>query len=60
MAFVPFIRDGYMKDAARTDEAELESAQEEGAELIRIPLAPGISVIVEFVVPEAEDGDGGE
>ncbi len=60
MAIVPFVRDSYMEDETRTDETEFESSQEEGAEMVRILRAAGIGVVVEFVVPEAEDGDGGE
>lgn len=48
-----------MKDEARSYETELMSSQEASAEMVRILLPPGVRVVVEFVVPEAEGGDGG-
>lgn len=59
MAIVPIIRDRNMEDEARSDETELMSPEEEGAELVRVILAIGVGVLVEFVVPEAGDGQRG-
>lgn len=56
MANVPLVRDRNMEDEARGDETEFMSPKEEGAKLVRVLLAIGVCVLVEFVVPEAGDG----
>lgn len=48
-----------MEDVVRRYEAQLVSSEEEGAGMVWILLAPGVGVLIEFVVPEAEDGEGG-
>ena len=59
MTPVSLVRDRDKKDEARSDETESVSSQEESAEMVGELRAPGVGVDVEFVVPEAEGGDGG-
>lgn len=58
MAVVPFVRDRNLEDETRGDETEFMSPEEEGAKLVGMLLAIGVGVLVEFVVPEAGDGEG--